>query len=135
MFKILWELAQSETVTAGDVARAGLIRSAWFRYLHNLFQTHDFLVLPTAQVFPFAASTHWPDQIAGVEMDTYHRWMEVVIGGSMAGCPCISLPAGFNNGRPMGLQVIAPYGEDAALLEFALSYEAALPWHEHYDLA
>ena len=36
-------------------------------------------------------------------MGTYHQWMEVVIGGTLAGSPVVNLPAGFDErGRPMG---------------------------------
>ena len=56
--------------------------------------------------------------------DTYHRWMEVVIAGTLAGVPALNLPAGFDpRGRPMGMQLIAPMGADQAVLEFGLSYE------------
>ena len=59
-------------------------------------------------------------------MDTYHRWMEVVIGGTLSGLPVVNLPAGFDErGRPMGMQLIGRMGEDQALLEFAIAYEAA----------
>lgn len=58
-------------------------------------------------------------------MDTYHRWMEVVIGGTLAGLPVVSLPAGFDeNGRPMGLQFLGRMGQDRKVLEFAMAYEA-----------
>jgi len=57
-------------------------------------------------------------------MDTYHRWMEVVIGGTLSGLPVINLPAGFDqHGRPMGIQFIGRMGEDAKLIEFAMAYE------------
>ena len=57
-------------------------------------------------------------------MDTYHRWMEVVIGGSLAGVPVVNVPAGFDpRGRPMGMQVMAPFGDDQLALEFSLAYE------------
>ena len=69
---------------------------------------------------------HWPKSIDGKEMDTYHRWMEVVIGGTLAGLPVASLPAGFNGkGIPMGMQFLGGFGEDQKVLEFALSYERA----------
>jgi amidase len=46
-------------------------------------------------------------------MDTYHRWMEVVIGGTLASLPVVSLPAGFDElGRPMGIQFIGRMGQD-----------------------
>lgn len=58
-------------------------------------------------------------------MDTYHRWMEVVIGGTLAGLPVVSLPAGFDElGRPMGIQFIGRMGQDQQVLEFALAYES-----------
>ena len=60
-------------------------------------------------------------------MDTYHRWMEVTIGGTLSGCPVVNLPAGFDaKGRPMGMQFIGPMGEDSRVLEFALAYEASI---------
>ena len=59
-------------------------------------------------------------------MDTYHRWMEVVIGGTLAGLPVVNVPAGFDRlGRPMGMQIIGPMGQDQQVLEFAMAYEVA----------
>jgi len=90
-----------------------------------LFTEYDILALPTAQVFPFPKTTHWPDSINGKKMDTYHRWMEVVIGGTLAGVPIVNVPVGFDNaGRPMGMQLIGRVGEDQRVLEFAMGYEA-----------
>lgn len=59
-------------------------------------------------------------------MDTYHRWMEVVIYATFAGLPCISVPVGFNDaGLPMGMQLIGPPRGDVAVLRIANAYEAA----------
>ena len=64
-------------------------------------------------------------------MDTYHRWMEVVIGGTLAGLPVVNLPAGFDQqGRPIGIQILGPTGRDKAVLEFALAYEAMTSYLE-----
>jgi amidase len=120
----VWEIEGSFDATAADVYAAGLARADWFREVHRLLDDHDFLALPTAQVFPFPKTVHWPDEIAGREMDTYHRWMEVVIGGSLAGVPVCNVPAGFDaDGRPMGMQIIGRFGEDLRVLEFAMAYE------------
>ena len=64
-------------------------------------------------------------------MDTYHRWMEVVIMGTLAGCPVINVPAGFgrDNGLPMGLQIIAPRHHDFSALQIAFAYEQATRWN------
>ena len=85
--------------------------------------------MPTAQVFPFDAEISWPDTIGGRAMDTYHRWMEIVIAGSLSGCPAINLPAGFDpSGRPTGFQLIGrPHGEQL-LLQMAARYEEATDW-------
>ena len=97
----------------------------------KLFEDYDFLALPSAQVFPFSVEINWPKSINNVPMDTYHRWMEIVIGGTLSGLPVINLPAGFDHkGRPMGIQFIGKMGRDAELIEFAMSYEAATKFLE-----
>jgi amidase len=120
----VWEIEGSFDTTAAQVYDAGVARADWSRALRTLFDRYDFLVLPTAQVFPFSKDIHWPEEINGKRMDTYHRWMEVVIGGTLAGLPVVNIPAGFDaRGRPMGMQVMGPFGEDQRVLEFGLAYE------------
>lgn len=122
--ELIWEIEQGLGFNEKDVARAKFIRMNWYAELDRLFDTFDFLVLPTAQVFPFPNSIHWPKQINGKEMDTYHRWMEVVILGSLGGIPVVNVPVGFDaQGRPMGMQVMGKFGDDKRVLAFALAYE------------
>lgn len=122
--EVIWEIEGAFDTTAEDIYAAGIARADWFRALRSLFDQYDFLILPTAQVFPFAKTIHWPAEIDGVAMDTYHRWMEVVIGGTLAGLPVVNVPAGFDaRGRPMGMQVMGEFGADQRVLEFSLAYE------------
>ena len=122
--EVVWEIEGSFSATGADIYEAGIARADWFRALSSLFEEQDFLVLPTAQVFPFSKDIHWPETINGIEMDTYHRWMEVVIGGTLAGLPVVNVPVGFDQqGRPMGMQVMGRHGEDQKVLEFAMAYE------------
>jgi len=120
----IWEIEGSFKTSSTQIYDAGIARSDWFRSLRLLFDRYDLLVLPTAQVFPFSKDVHWPKKINDREMDTYHRWMEVVIGGSLAGLPTANVPVGFDKqGRPMGMQIMGPLGEDQRVLEFAMAYE------------
>ena len=110
-----------------DINRATTTRANWYQALLAQFAEYDFLVLPSSQTAPFAAEEHWPKTVAGRAMDTYHRWMEVVIGPTLAGVPAASLPSGFTaDGLPLGLQVIAPPRSDFALLQLAAA------WHEAF---
>ena len=132
--EMLWEIEGASNLTAEDVAAASAARGAWYQAIAKLFERFDFLVLPTAQVFPFNKQTHWPNQINGSPMDTYHRWMEVVIAGTLAGTPVINVPAGFSNhpnskGLPMGLQIICKRYADFEALQIAYAYEQATRWN------
>ncbi|MES2257503.1 MAG: amidase [Pseudomonadota bacterium] len=120
----IWEIESGLKLSGADIYQASIDRSAWYEALRQLFQEHDYLVLPAAQVFPFDAALDWPKSIAGKPMDTYHRWMEVVAPGTLAGLPVISVPAGFGpTGLPMGLQIIGKAQGELALLQLAHAYE------------
>ena len=124
--ELIWEVEGAFNINGHQLHEAGKIRTSWYESLLALFNNYDFLALPSAQIFPFSIDSHWPKSINGVKMDTYHRWMEVVIGGTLAGLPVINLPVGFDaQGRPMGIQFMGRMGEDAKLIEFAMAYEAS----------
>jgi amidase len=125
----LWEIEQGSRLSALDVYRASCDRTAWYNAVCTLFDQCDFLVLPSAQVFPFAVENDWPREIGSQTMDTYHRWMEVVIGGTLAGLPVISVPAGFGpDGLPMGLQIMGRPRADLDLLHLAHAWQQATPF-------
>ena len=119
----IWEIETGLGLSAMDVHDASVTRSEWFRAAHRLFEEYDALILPTAQVWPFPVDWVSPTEIAGVQMDTYHRWMEVVIAVSLIGLPALAMPAGFGaNDLPMGLQLFGPRGSDARLLQMGQTY-------------
>ncbi|WP_347926810.1 amidase [Pseudomonas helvetica] len=126
-----WEVENGLRLSASDVFAASVARSHWYRAISKLFERFDYLLLPTAQVFPFDKNLPWPTSIEGVSMDTYHRWMEVVIPGTLSGCPVANVQVGFNrNGLPMGLQIIGKHQADFAVLQLAHAYEQASRWFE-----
>lgn len=125
----VWEVEGALGLTAPRIHRAAVVRSAWHRTLLALFERFDLLVLPSAQVFPFDAATHWPRRVAERAMDSYHRWMEVTAPATLGACPALNVPVGFDAaGRPMGMQLIGRPRGDMEVLRAAARYEATLPW-------
>nr|WP_275585259.1 amidase [Pseudooceanicola aestuarii] len=124
----IWEVEQGKAVSVAEVQRASALRSEWHGVTEQLFDRYDALVLPTAQVWPFAMDD-WPNQIAGRAMDTYHRWMEVVIPASLTGLPALAVPAGFGpGGLPMGLQIIGRRRADLGVLQLGEAWHQATGW-------
>jgi len=126
---VVFEIEQGLALAGPQLFTASARRTAWFLRVMELFGRYDALALPSAQVFPFDRNLAWPKSIAGRAMDTYHRWMEVVVPATMAGAPAISVPAGFNGaGLAMGLQLIGRPKKDWALLQLAHAYDQATRW-------
>jgi amidase len=129
----VWEAERGLAMSAREVAQASQVRTRFYQAWLQLFGRYDYLVLPSAQVFPFDADVHWPAEVGGRRMDTYHRWMEVVIYATLAGSPAISMPVPLGDpaGRPAladlaGIQIIGAPRDDLGVLKLAAAYEAAL---------
>lgn len=126
----IWEIESGTHLSVAAAGKAMLDRSAMYQAGVELFKKYDYLVVPTAQCFPFSKEIHWPKEVAGRTVDTYHRWMEVVIFASLMGCPAISVPVGFNQqGLPMGMQIIGRPQEDFEVLQLAYEYEKITQWN------
>ena len=125
----IWEIERGLTLGAMEVQQASALRSAWLRQAVDLFEIYDVLVLPSAQLFAFDVTLDWPREIAGQAMDSYHRWMEVVVPASLIGLPALGVPVGFDgHGRPMGMQIIGAPGADATVLRLGQAYHRAADW-------
>jgi amidase len=124
-----FEVENGQRLKAYDIFDANAVRTAWYQAVRSFFERYDYFVLPSGQVFPFDAALDWPKSIAGRTMDTYHRWMEVMIPVTMSSCPALTVPVGFNDrGLPMGLQIVAPNHGELACLQLAYAYDQATQW-------
>ena len=113
-------------ITAMDVWDGSFARSAMYQAFQDFFDSYDYALLPTAQIFPFEATIAWPKEIQGVEMSSYHRWMEVTAVGTLIGAPTAAVPAGFSaGGLPIGLQVMGRHHDDAGVLSFCAAWHAS----------
>ena len=124
-----WEISNGFARKVAEVEWAAETRVAWLAAARAMFAHYDAVVLPSTQVWPFDVTARWPEAIGARAMDTYHRWMEVVVPASLAGLPALALPAGFGAaGLPAGVQLIGPQGGDAALMALGQAYHAATDW-------
>jgi aspartyl-tRNA(Asn)/glutamyl-tRNA(Gln) amidotransferase subunit A len=88
----------------------------------RVFTGVDALVAPTSPTVAFPM---------GDRSDPLSMYMcdVVTIPANLAGVPAISVPCGFVDDLPVGLQVIAPRFEDARVFRVAHAYEQATEWH------
>ncbi|MFR9729344.1 amidase [Saccharopolyspora sp. MS10] len=125
----LYEVEGYLELTVQDIAAARAGRDAWRESVSELFDRYDFLLAPSAQVFPFDAGSRWPDEIDGRPMDTYHRWMEVAAPWTLSGHPVLNLPAGFGAaGVPTGVSLVGRGHGEWSLLQLGHAYEQATDW-------
>ena len=90
----------------------------------RVFQDVDALVTPTSPVvaFPKGEKVNDPVQMYLIDVCT--------LPVNIAGLPGISVPCGFSEGLPVGMQVIGPHLSEATLLNIAYAYEQVTEWHE-----
>jgi amidase len=127
--EVIWEIETGLPLSGFDITAASVVRTEWYSAVRRFFETYDYFVLPTAQLFPFDATLHWPDQIAGQKMQSYHEWMKGVFPITMSGCPSLAVPAGFGaQGLPIGLQIVGPNHAEMACLKLAFAYDQETQW-------
>jgi amidase len=123
----VYEIETGLRQSAYDITAASVVRNEWTQSVRRFFERYDYFIAPTAQVFPFDAAQHWPQEIAGRTMRTYHEWMKAVLLITMCGSPALAVPAGFSDhGLPIGIQLVGPNRQEISLLQLAYAYESTL---------
>lgn len=87
------------------------------------FQKVDVIVGPTAPSVAFRIGEKTADPIAMYLSDIY------TIAVNLAGLPGMSIPVGFADGLPIGMQLIGDYFSEERLLNVAHRYQAVTDWH------
>jgi aspartyl-tRNA(Asn)/glutamyl-tRNA(Gln) amidotransferase subunit A len=87
------------------------------------FQGVDLLAGPTAPTPAFKLGEKVADPV------TMYRGDITTVAANLAGLPAISLPAGFVDGLPVGLQLIGPAFAEARLLAAGHALQQASEWH------
>lgn len=125
-WEIVWNIEAGRALGIDDIARANATRAAIFHRLVAFFETHDLLVCPAAILPPFDGTMRWPEEVAGTKFETYIDWLQICGVITLTGCPALSVPCGFTeDGRPIGLQIVAPPRREDLLLGAAHLFEQA----------
>src|SRR6201999_3450487 len=110
-------------ITGADLGRAEVLRAAAWDRMREFQETYEYFISPTTQVLPFDIGVPYVAEIAGVKMDTYIDWMKSCYLISMLECPAISVPCGFVDGLPVGLQIVGRHRDEFAVLQLAKAFE------------
>jgi aspartyl-tRNA(Asn)/glutamyl-tRNA(Gln) amidotransferase subunit A len=87
------------------------------------FKSVDVLIGPTTPTPAFAIGAKTADPITMYLNDIY------TIGANLAGLPAVSVPCGFVNDLPVGLQVVGPHFSEARVLQAAHAFQRVTDWH------
>ena len=87
------------------------------------FEHVDALVAPVSPVVAFPIGERSDDPVRMYLVDVY------TLPVNIAGLPAMSVPCGFSDGLPVGLQLIGPHLAEARLLNIAHAYQQATEWH------
>ena len=99
------------------------------RSIGEVFQTADAIVTPTSPIFPPPITDFSHER--GGSADFLVRNIRNTSPFNVYGLPTISITCGFSAaGLPIGLQISAPPGRDAVVLQVANAYEQATQWHK-----
>ncbi|GLQ31314.1 Asp-tRNA(Asn)/Glu-tRNA(Gln) amidotransferase subunit GatA [Litoribrevibacter albus] len=90
----------------------------------NAFNEVDVIAGPTAPTTAFKMGEKTSDPVTMYLEDIF------TISVNLAGLPAITVPAGFADGMPTGLQLIGNYFQEAKLLNIGHKYQQATDWHK-----
>ncbi len=87
------------------------------------FEQVDLILGPTTPNLAWKLGEKNADPVSAYLEDIY------TITANLAGIPGLSMPAGFIDGLPVGVQLLAPYFQEARLLNVAHQYQQVSDWH------
>lgn len=103
--------------------KAQKIRRLIAQDFDKAFADVDLLLTPTSPTPAFHKGQLTDDPVAMYQQDLY------TVPTSLAGLPAMSIPCGFSQGLPMGMQLIAPAFREDLALGLAAQFQRHTDWH------
>jgi aspartyl-tRNA(Asn)/glutamyl-tRNA(Gln) amidotransferase subunit A len=104
--------------------KAAKVRTLIRQDFQRLFQHFDALITPTTPILPFRLGEELDDPLTVYNYDKY------TLPVNIAGLPAISLPCGFVEDLPVGMQIIGPAFAEGALFQLAYAFEQNTLYHK-----
>lgn len=106
--------------------KAAKVRTIVKKEFEKAFQEVDIIASPTSPILPFKLGEKISDPLQMYLTDI------MTIPVNLAGIPAISLPAGFYNNLPVGIQFMSSFFSEDRLLQFAYIYQQMVDYSKNY---
>lgn len=103
--------------------QANRVRAILREEFHQIFDQVDVLLTPTSPTPPFPLGARTEDPLTMYFADL------LTVPANLAQIPAMSLPAGFINDIPVGMQLMARQWDEATIFRTAYAYQQATDWH------
>jgi Asp-tRNA(Asn)/Glu-tRNA(Gln) amidotransferase A subunit family amidase len=127
--------------TALEYKAADAVRTDVYDTIQDVFAEYDLLVSASLMVPPFEKSLlrtqPGPSEVDGTSLEA-SRWGTLIDWrgsqiANMTGNPAASMPAGFSDGLPIGMEIMGPRFDDATVLAASETFERLRPWQQAYE--
>ena len=103
--------------------KAQKVRNLIARDFSNAYKEVDLILGPTTPDIAFKIGEKMNDPIAMYLSDVY------TVSTNLAGLPAISIPMGFKENMPLGLQIIGKHFDEENILRISHLYQKETDWH------
>jgi aspartyl-tRNA(Asn)/glutamyl-tRNA(Gln) amidotransferase subunit A len=100
------------------------VRSLLRKEFTNAFKQFDAIITPTSPTVAFPIGTKTHDPVSMYMNDA------CTLAASIAGIPALSIPCGFHEGLPIGMQIITTYLQESTALKLGYAYQKMTDWHK-----
>ena len=123
-------IMDAEEPSTREYKQADVVRTHVFDGLQDLFTEYDLLVTATLGTLPFRHDEE-PEEIDGVDIEPLRGWV-LTQPYNFTGHPVASIPAGFVDGLPVGMQIAGQRHADDEVIAASAAFERQRPWYDKY---
>jgi aspartyl-tRNA(Asn)/glutamyl-tRNA(Gln) amidotransferase subunit A len=119
--------------SAVDYLKAMRIRSQIRQSFRDLFADLDLIVAPTKMEPPDRADRPF-DETPVARPEQKGMWAGLVQASNLAGLPAMTVPCGFVNGLPIGLQIVGPAFSENRVIAFGREFQRRTNFHQRHPV-